>query len=217
MGRGKHAERARGRRTWLVLVAALSLRAGVVRAEAIVRNPSEGDGDFMARALGPSVELAKDVVRSTEIAPGKLTLIAFVNIQDAGLVGHLLVERSPGHFEHVTFQSCESEGAAPELMAVFFARTSKGRGRDLAVLCRWEQRHAVANGMLYGAEFYRTEDRGSTTVVEPVAELNKKFKTDNLVHLSEHDKWIQGPRAKFSTVAEVKRLLTRMGLKQSPQ
>lgn len=207
-------KRARGTRTWLVLMAAFSLRAGVVRADAVARNPSEADGDFMARVLGPSAELAQDVIRSTEIAPGKLTLIGFVNTQDDGLVGHLLIENSPGHFEHVTFQSCESEGAAPELMAVFFARTSKGRGRDLAVLCRWEQQHAVANGMLYGAEFYRAENRGSTIVVEPVAELNKKFKTDNLVHLSEHEKWVQGPKAKFSTVAEVKRLLTKMGLKQ---
>ncbi|HEX3696073.1 MAG TPA: hypothetical protein VH374_11870 [Polyangia bacterium] len=171
----------------------------------------------MARVLGPSAELAQGVARSTEIAPGKLTLIGFVNIQDDGLVGHLLIERSSGQFEHVTFQSCDSEGAAPELMAVFFARTSKGRGRDLAVLCRWEQQHAVANGMLYGGEFYRAEDRGARTVVEPVAELNKKFKTDNLVHLSEHGKWVQGPKAKFSTVTEVKRLLTKMGLKQSPQ
>lgn len=98
----------------------------------------------MARVLGPSVELAQDVVRSTEVAPGKLS-------------------------------------------------------------------------MLYGAEFYRTERRGLTTVVEPVSELNKKFKADNLVHLSEHDKWVQGPKARFSTVAEVKALLTKMGLKQSPQ
>ncbi|HEY2899721.1 MAG TPA: hypothetical protein VGL59_04020 [Polyangia bacterium] len=200
----------------MVVVAAVALHAGVVRAEVIVRNPSEGDGDFMARVLGTSAELAQDVVRSTEIAGGKTTLIGFVNTQDDGLVGHLLIERSPAHFEHVTFQSCESEGAAPELMAVFFARTSKGGGRDLAVLCRWEQRHAVANGMLYGAAFYRTEDRGSTTVVEPVTELNKKFKADSLVHLTEHDNWVQGPKAKFSTVAEVKKLLTKMGFKQPP-
>jgi len=38
----------------------------------------------------------------------------------------------------VTFPSCEEEGGPPELMATFFARTTKGGGRDLAVLCSWE-------------------------------------------------------------------------------
>jgi hypothetical protein len=46
-----------------------------------------------------------------------------------------------------------------------------------------------------------------------VADLNKKVKTSDLVY-NEHGKWSQGPKAKFRTVAEVKKLLTRMGLKQ---
>jgi hypothetical protein len=214
MERQRRAPWARG--TWgkLVLGLALALQVGVARADVVVRNPSEGDDAFMARVLGPkSEDLAQKVVRSTEIAGGKLTLIGFVNAEDNNLVGHLLIETSPGHYDHVAFPSCEEEGGAPELMAVFFARTVKGGGRDLAVLCSWEQGGPVTNGMFYGAQFYRLEEKGPKIVVEPVADLNKKVKTSDLVY-NEHGKWSQGPKAKFRTVAEVKKLLTRMGLKQ---
>jgi hypothetical protein len=190
--------------------------AGAVRAEDLVRRASEGDDALMARALGPSTELTQDVVRSTELAGGKVTLIGFAPNKDDDLVGHLLVERSPGHFEHVTFPSCEVEGGTPELMAVFFARTEKGRTRDLAVLCRWEQTHAVANGMLYGAEFYRVDAAGPKTVVTPLKELIDKFTTSDIVELDEHNKWVRGSKPTFTTVAGVKKLLVKMGLKQSP-
>jgi hypothetical protein len=214
MERQRRAPWARG--TWggLVLGLALALQVGVVRADVVVRTPSEGDDAFMARVLGPkSEDLAQKVVRSTEIAGGKLTLIGFVNAEDNNLVGHLLIETSPGHYDHVTFPSCEEEGRAPELMAVFFARTVKGGGRDLAVLCSWEQGGPVTNGMFYGAQFYRLAENGSKIVVEPAADLNKKLKTSDLVY-NEHGKWSQGPKAKFRTVAEVKKLLAKMGLKQ---
>jgi hypothetical protein len=58
-------------------------------------------------------------------------------------------------------------GMAAALRAVFFARTVKGGGRDLAVLCRWETRGAATNGMSYGAEFYRLKENGSRIAVEP--------------------------------------------------
>jgi hypothetical protein len=143
----------------------------------------------MVRELGPSSELAQKVVRSTAIAGGKLTLIGFAPALDDSLVGHLLIEKSPGHFEHVTFSSCEIEGAAPELLAVFFARTVKDGGRDLAVLCRWEQQHATVNGMLYGAQFYRLKEKDSKMVVESVTDLNKQFEADDLVRQNDHGKW----------------------------
>ena len=198
-----------------VVALVLAINGGHARADVVVRNATESDDTFMARALGPSSDdLAQKVVRTTEIAGGKVALIGFVNGKDDFLVGHLLIETAPGHYEHVTFPSCEPEGATPELLAVFFARTVKGGGRDLAVLCRWEERHAVANGMLYGAQFYRVENRGPKIVVEPVADLNKRFQTDELVRLNGHEKWVSGPKAKFTTVAEVKKLLTKMGIKQ---
>jgi hypothetical protein len=136
-----------------------------------------------------------------------------VNAEDNNLVGHLLIETSPGHYDHVTFPSCEEEGGAPELTAVFFARTVKGGGRNLAVLCSWEQGEAVTNGMFYRSQFYRIEEKGTKIVVEPVADLNKKFKTSDLVY-NEHGRWSQGPKAEFRTIADVKKLLTKMGLKQ---
>ena len=113
-----------------VLGVAIALLAGIARADGIVRKPSESDDDFVARVLGPSSELAQEVVRSTEIARGKVTLIGFVNAKDNTLVGHLLLETSPGRYEHVTFPSCDEEGGAPDLLAVFFARTAKDGGRD---------------------------------------------------------------------------------------
>ena len=67
----------------------------------------------MVRLLGASAELAQKVVRSTEIANGRLALIGFVNREDNTLVGHLLVEMSPGRYEHVEFPSCDEEGGAP--------------------------------------------------------------------------------------------------------
>ena len=78
---------------------------------------------------------------------------------------------------------------------MFFARTVKGGGRDLAVLCRWEQQHAVANGMLYGAQFYQLKAKGEQLAVEPMTTLNNQFQTDDLVTLNKHDKWVQGPKA----------------------
>lgn len=213
MGREQLAKQ-RARWTRLALAVALALQASVARADLIVPKPSESDDDLMARVLGPSSQLAQKVVRSTEIAGGKLTLIGFAPAQDDSLVGHLLIEKSPGHFEHITFPSCEIEGAAPELLAVFFARTVKDGGRDLAVLCRWEQQHATVNGMLYGAQFYRLKEKDSRTAVEPVTDLNKQFEADDLVRQNDHGKWVQGPKAKFTTVAQVKKLLTKMGLKQ---
>ena len=67
--------------------------------------------------------------------------------------------------------------------------------------------------MFYGAQFYRLEEKGTQIVVEPVTDLNKKFETSDLVY-NEHGKWRQGPKAKFTTVAEVKKLLNKMGVKQ---
>jgi hypothetical protein len=199
---------------WLVIGLALALQTGVARADGVVRKASESDDDFMARVLGPSSDLAQKVVRSTEIAGGKATLIAFVNAKDNTLVGHLLIETSPGHYEHVTFPSCDEEGGAPDLLAVFFARTTKDGGRDLAVLCHWDIQHAVAQGDDYAAQFYRVKEKDSKMVVEPVTELNKKFDTADVSQTDQHGKWVRGSRAKFKTVAEVKKLLNKMGLKQ---
>jgi hypothetical protein len=207
---------SRDRRVWMSLIIGLALvfQTGIARADAVVRKPSESDDDFMARVLGPSSELAQKVVRSTEIARGKVTLIGFVNAKDNSLVGHLLIETSPGHYEHVTFPSCDEEGGAPDLLAVFFARTAKDGGRDLAVLCHWDVQHAVAQGDDYAAQFYRLQEKGSKMVVEPVTELNTKFDTADVSQTDEHGKWHRGSKAKFKTVAEVKKLLNRMGLKQ---
>lgn len=204
---------SRGGRRTLVAVIALALPIAVAHAETVARGPAETDGDLMTRVLGPSSELAQKVLRSTELAGGKTTLIGFANT-DEDLIGHLLIEISPDRYEHVTFPSCEQEGRAPELLAVFFARTTKAGGRDLAVLCRWDVRHAVANGESYGAQFYKLKEAASRWVVEPVTDLNAKFQTDELVQENEHGKLVRGPKAKFTTVAQVKRLLTKMGLKQ---
>jgi hypothetical protein len=198
----------------VVLGLAVAFQVGVARADAVVRNPSESDNDFMTRVLGPQSELAQKPVRSTELAAGKVTVIGFENAQDNTLVGHLLIETSPGHYDHVKFPSCDEEGGAPELLAVFFARTVKGGGRDLAVLCRWEAQHAVTQGMSYSAQFYRLKEAGTKAVVEPVKELNEQFQTDHLIRYNDHGKWVEGPKAKFTTVAQVKKLLTRMGVKQ---
>jgi hypothetical protein len=204
----------------------MSLAAGLLilthavtaRAEVVARKPSESEGDFMARVLGPSIELDQKVVRSTEIAHGKLALIGFVNFQDDSpdhskggdaLVGHLLIESSPDQYEHVIFPSCDEESGAPELLAVFFARTAKGGGRDLAVLCGWD-----SHGMCYAAQFYRVKDGGSKTVVDSVSDLDKKFVTCDAVDWNKRGKSVEGSKAQFKTVAQVKKLLTKMGLKQ---
>ncbi len=94
---------------WLVFGLAIALQVGTARADVVVRNPSEMDDDFMARVRGHSSELARKVVRSTELASGRATLIGFVNAEDNSLVGHLLIETSPGRYEHLRFPSCEEE------------------------------------------------------------------------------------------------------------
>ena len=199
----------------------LALALGVVvvprvtRAEVVTRKSSESDDDFMTRALGGSAELAQKVVRSTALVNGKVTLIGFVAGEDGALVGHLLVETPPGPYMHVQFPSCEVDGDWPNLMAVFFARTGKDGGRDLAVLCRWDVNgvEGDADGAFYSAEFYRLKSHGSDMVVEPVIELNAKFKTADLI-VDKPGKVVWIEKAKFKTVAEVKRLLTKMGLHQ---
>ena len=154
---------------WLALAVALLAvtPATSARGEPVTRKASESDDDFMARVIGrPSDQLAQKVVRSTEIAPGKLTLIGFVMHEDNSadssqggsvLVGHLLIETAPGHSEHVTFPSCEEEGGPPKLEAVFFARTAKGAGRDLGVFCTWSYASESNNGTCYSALFYRVK------------------------------------------------------------
>jgi hypothetical protein len=209
----RRARRAHGR-LWLVLGFALAFQSRFARADAVVRVPSESDDDFIVRVLGPSPRLAQKVVRSTELAGGKPTLIGFVNAKDSNLVGHLLIETSPGHYEHVTFPSCDEEGGPPRLLAVFFARTTKEGGRDLAVLCKWDDEHAVVNGTSYSALFDRVTEKGSKISVQPLTDLNKQFDTDDEVRLNKNGKWVQGPKPKFTTVAGVKKLLTKMGLKQ---
>ena len=171
----------------------------------------------MGRVLGESVELAQDVVRSTEIARGKTALIGFVLREDDTLIGHLLIEQKPGRFEHVEFPTdCDEEGGAPKLEAVFFARTVKGGGRDLGILCSWEARHAIVDGTLYRALFYRVSEVGGHLVVEPVASLNenKSFTTSDLTRLDKQGKWTNGPKPTFTTVAGVKKLLKKMGIEQ---
>jgi hypothetical protein len=44
--------------------------------------------------------------------------------------------------------------------------------------------------------------------------LNKQFDTNDEVRLNKNGKWAQGPKPKLTTVAGVKKLLTKMGLKQ---
>jgi hypothetical protein len=194
----------------------IALRSYPARADDLVRKPSETDGALMNRALGPSTEPLQGVVRSTELAGGRLVLIGFAPTSEDGVVGHLLIERSPGHFEHATFPSCGPEGAPAELLAVFFARTEKDKPRDLAVLCRWEEIHATASGMLYGAEFYRVDASGPKTVIRPLTDFNKKFTTGAIDEVDARGKVIKGSKPAFTTVAGVKKLLVKMGLKQSP-
>jgi hypothetical protein len=210
---------------WITLAVGMAtlFHLGIARAEAVVRKPSEGDDDFMARVLGPSADLAQKVVRSTEMTGGKLTLIGFVNFQDDSkdhsqggdsLVGHVLIETSPGHYEHVKFPSCDEEGGPPQLEAVFFARTAKGAARDLGVLCSWYHGGQANNGSCYSAQFYRVKEAGAKTGVEPVTDLNKKFDTCDSFESTEHGKWARQSKASFKTVAQVKKLLTKMGLAQ---
>jgi hypothetical protein len=78
----------------------------------------------------------------------------------------------------------------------------------------WEALGSMTNGASYGARFYRLREGASTTIVEPVADLDKKFDTSDVVEKDKHGKWVQGSHAKFKTVADVKKLLSRMGLKQ---
>lgn len=199
------------------VVLGVALSGLAARAATVARQPSESDDDLMGRVLGPSAELAQKVVRSTEIARGKLALIGFVLAEDDTLMGHLLVERSPDQFEHVQFPTeCDEEGGPPTLQAVFFARTVKGGGRDLGILCSWDFRNAAVNGALSTALFYRVTEEGSHLAVEPVADLNKKFLTSDVVRANERGKWTKGPKPTFKTVADVKKLLKKMGIDQGP-
>jgi len=192
------------------------LQIGLAHAESVERLRSETDEMFMTRVLGPSMELAQKVVRSTEIANGRLTLIGFAPTEeDASLVGHLLIETSPGHFEHVTFPSCDADESAPDLLAVFFARIAKNGGRDLGVLCRWDIRHAVTQGVCFSALFFQVTVRETKTVVVPATELNKKFEDScDLDQTDKRGKWFHGSKPTFKTVRDVKKLLTKMGLAQ---
>lgn len=223
---GSSRKPARGRWWGLVLGLAVVWGAGGARAETVERKPSESDDDFVARVLGtPAEDLAQKIVRSTEIAGGKLTLIAFVHPEDEStdqsqggdtLAGHLLIETSPNRYEHVKFTSCAGGGGIPDLKAVFYARTTKAAGgtRNLAVLCGWEHGGPVSNGVCFGAEFYRLEEKSSKWVAEPMTDLNAKFVTCEVADADKRGKWVHQTKAKFSTVAEVKKLLTKMGLKQ---
>ena len=200
------------------------IQVAAARAEIVTRKVSESDDDFMARVVGrPADELAQKVVRSTEIAGGKPTLIGFVNHDDDTpdssqggnvLIGHLLVETSPNHYEHVVFPSCDEEGGAPELKAVFFARTAKGAGRDLGAFCSWYHGGQANTGTCYSALFYRVKEAGAKIAVEPLTDLNKKFDTCDAFEANDHGKWERVSRATFKTVADVKKLLTKMGLPQ---
>ena len=201
-----------------VLGLAVAFHPRIARSEPVDRKPSESDDDFMARVIGRSAELAQKVVRSTEFDGRRLTLIGFVNFKDEtkdhshggdSLVGHLLMQASSNHYEHITFPSCGEEGGAPELMAVFFARTAKGAGRDLAAMCKWE-----SQGVCYAAEFYRVSTKGSRTVVEALSDLNKNFETCDEVGVNKKGEWVRTRRAEFKTVAEVKKRLAKMGIDQ---
>ncbi len=185
-----------------------------MRAEDLVRTPAEGDDALMARVAGGSGELAQKVVRSNEIAGGKLALIGFVNAPDNSLIGHVLVETSADHYQHVAFPSCDEEGGPPELMAVFFARTAKDRGRDLAVLCGWPANGEATNGRLYAAEFYRVDVTQTKVTVTSLKDLNGKFNTADMLESDGHGHWTRTRTATFKTVAGVKKLLNKMGLRQ---
>ena len=192
----------------------IALHAGSAHAEAVVRKPAETDDSFMSRVAGKSGDLAQKVVRSNEIAAGKVALIGFVSTSENSLVGHLLIETSADHYEHASFPSCDEEGGAPELLAVFFARTVKGGQRDLAVLCAWEHGGQAVNGTAYAAEFYRVDASRPTVTVRSLTDLNGKFNTADMVEVNQHGKWIRTGKAKFKTAAEVKRLLTKMDVPQ---
>ncbi len=197
---------------WLVL-AVMAFRVAVARADT-ARRPSETDDALMERVLGPDAQLAQKVVRSNEIAGGKLVLIGFVNTADNNLVGHLLIEKSPDHFEHASFPSCDEEGGPPELMAVFFARTVKGGGRDLAVLCGWHYGGQANNGAVYAAQFYRIEASGPKVTATSLEGLNKQFLTSDMYESNKRGKWVRTGKPTFTTVAEIKKRLTKMGLPQ---
>jgi len=204
---------------WLSCVLGFSFttQVGVARADEVARGADESDDAFMTRVMGGSAELAQKVVRTTELADGRPTLIGFVLGEDSDrmhlLVGHLLIETATNRFEHVQFPSCSEEGDLPVLMAVFFARTAKSGGRDLAVLCSWEIKHYQTEGTAYGAEFYRLKNSEGRFTVETIEKLNKKFNTANMTRVDDDGKRVR-EKAKFKTVADVKRILKRMGFPQ---
>jgi hypothetical protein len=205
------------RALWILLALGLAVepRVAVAREDVVARTSSESDDDFMVRVLGGSAELAQKVIRTTVLANGKVALIGFVTAEDDALIGHLLIETTTDRYRHVQFPSCDVDGGWPHLLAIFFARTAKGGGRDLAVLCRWDVNgiEGDADGAWYSAEFYRLKERGSDMAVEPVTELNAKFKTADLI-VDKPGKVVWIRKAKFKTVAEVKKMLTKMGLSQ---
>lgn len=98
---------------------------------------------------------------------------------------------------------------------MFFARTAKGRGPDLAVLCGWESRRDSVQGMLYAAEFYRVDASGPKPAVASLTDLNRKFNTADAVEVERAGQARQQWKPKFKTVAGVEKLLAKMGLPQS--
>jgi hypothetical protein len=175
-------------------------RAAMTSQE-FVRRQGESDSAFATRALG-----LRDTDVRTLSASWNGVPTLFVDFERGGETDSperpliALQQGAQGTFRKLLVTVGETEGGAPDIEAIGFANADRDAAKELIVILAWPEIHYGACGPIYEVRIFDDPKPDSTSL--------------RLLPISKHfgDGCIEKPqRYRFTTIAAVKRELTRLG------
>ncbi len=200
----------------LLFVASIAYSA----EQTVTINKSETDTQFVERITASKIS-EKHLARTKKIIKESNVLVAVTESKEneASQVGadfnlqlNVLIPKKDG-YQWLHTIACEIEASSPTMRAFFFANADDNPDVEIGVICGWDAIHRGAD--------CDSNDQISFFKV-PVAEArdelpqltNEKFKAFYKQVPMKRDKKYNCTKSNFSTVADVKKLLTKIGFKQ---
>jgi hypothetical protein len=187
----------------------------------ILKRQDDETAEMFANRIKPdSTELAHTVIETKLLDTSKKLIIAFYkktiyevrqmdtyvdHSQYDIIIGNLFIPLCDNNYEKKLIYTIQPDGGDPEIISIFFANADKDKGKELIVLCKYDQRHYDYSGAFYDTYIYDF----SNGEVQFLKQLSEKFWGCECG-------WRNGKteKAKYKTAKDVRARLIKLGYKQ---
>jgi hypothetical protein len=190
--------------------------------QTLVRQEHETVQAFIDRLKPENSVLAHDIIETDVLDSTKRIVIAFFRLEryplyktstpiytdyslNSYFVGYLYLPLTSNSYQRLLLDTIPPDGGSGQVISVFFANADKDRGRELVVLCQFDQFHHSFGGTTYETFIY-DYSKGKTRYLQA---LSKRFSGCECDFEDGTRK-----RAKYKTAQDIRTGLIKMGYKQ---